>query len=212
MGNFYLYFTAFVSGFVLMGFEIFGTRILEPYFGSGMHVWGALISVVMGGLSCGYAGGGVVADKKNPGKFLVLSLAIAGILMLVFPLVSTFVCVWIDFFKMGSKVSTLTAALILFFVPSFFIGMISPLLIKLKVKNVDSVGKGAGEIYSITTAGSIAGTLVTAFFLIGKFPSYSGAVALFGGVLLINSGIICFRHKKELYLATDKKKSLSSTG
>ena len=186
-----LYITAFVSGFVLMGFEVFGTRVLSPYFGSGMHVWGALISVVLGGLSLGYAIGGVQADKSFPEKKLIIALAVAGILLLLFPAMSTFVCKWIDSFQWGRKISTLISAILLFLTPAFFIGMISPLLVKLKVKSVDSVGKGAGMIYSIATAGSIAGTLLTAYFLIGELGS-SAAIAIFGGIFLVNAGVVGF--------------------
>ena len=40
----------FVSGAVLMAFEIVGSRVLAPYFGSSIFVWGSLISVVMAAL------------------------------------------------------------------------------------------------------------------------------------------------------------------
>ncbi len=192
-----IYITAFVSGFVLMGFEIFGTRVFQPYFGSGIHVWGALISVVMAGLSCGYAAGGIAADKKSPEKYLLKSLLAGGLLLLLFPLYSWIICRFIFSLDIGRKSSTLIAAVILFLFPAFFLGTITPLLVKLKVKDVDSVGKGAGTVYSIATAGSIAGTLITAYFLIGELPS-SKAITLFGGLLMANAGIIAFRlYKKE---------------
>jgi hypothetical protein len=49
-----LYFVVFISGAVLMGLEIVGSRVLAPYFGSSIFVWGSLISVVMTALSVGY--------------------------------------------------------------------------------------------------------------------------------------------------------------
>ncbi len=30
----------FTAGFVLMGFEIAGSRVLAPYFGNSIYVWG----------------------------------------------------------------------------------------------------------------------------------------------------------------------------
>ena len=48
------YIIVFVSGAVLMGLEIAGSRVLAPHFGSSIFVWGSLISVVMAALSTGY--------------------------------------------------------------------------------------------------------------------------------------------------------------
>jgi membrane protein implicated in regulation of membrane protease activity len=52
------YLIVFVSGAVLMGLEIAGSRVLAPHFGSSIFVWGSLISVVMAALSAGYYWGG----------------------------------------------------------------------------------------------------------------------------------------------------------
>ncbi len=54
MVRFLLNIIVFVSGAVLMGLEIVGSRVLAPYFGSSIFVWGSLISVVMAALSIGY--------------------------------------------------------------------------------------------------------------------------------------------------------------
>lgn len=71
----------FVSGAVLMALEIVGSRVLAPYFGSSIFVWGSLISVVMAALSIGYYWGGwMSAREPSYGKLLTL-LAIPGILI-----------------------------------------------------------------------------------------------------------------------------------
>ena len=198
MKSVFIFTTAFVTGFVMMGFEVFGTRVLSPYFGSGLHVWGALIAVVMAGLSCGYAVGGVVADRGKTRRMLIYSLGSAGLLLLLFPCFSIFVCRWIDSFQLGRKPSTLLAALLLFLLPSFFIGCVSPLLVKLKIRNLDKVGEGSGIIYSVMTMGSIAGTLVSAFYMIGHFSS-SGSIVLFGIMLLLNAVILILCRHKSVY-------------
>ena len=51
MVRFLLNVVVFVSGAVLMALEIVGSRVLAPYFGSSIFVWGSLISVVMAALS-----------------------------------------------------------------------------------------------------------------------------------------------------------------
>ena len=37
----------FGAGAVLMALEIVGSRILAPYFGSSVYVWGSLISIFL---------------------------------------------------------------------------------------------------------------------------------------------------------------------
>ncbi len=45
---------AFISGFIIMSVELLGGRILAPYFGSSIYVWGSIITVFMLSLSLGY--------------------------------------------------------------------------------------------------------------------------------------------------------------
>ena len=53
----------FVSGAVLMGLEMTGSRILAIHFGSSIYVWGAIIGVFLAALSIGYYSGGMLADR-----------------------------------------------------------------------------------------------------------------------------------------------------
>ena len=66
----------FVCGGVLMAFEMVGSRILAPTFGSTVFVWGSLIGVFLGALSVGYLVGGRLADKWP--SFFVLGAIIAA--------------------------------------------------------------------------------------------------------------------------------------
>ena len=43
--------------------ELAASRVLAPYFGNSLFVWGALIGVVLAGLSVGYWLGGTLADR-----------------------------------------------------------------------------------------------------------------------------------------------------
>src|ERR1700754_2778357 len=51
-----------VAGAVLMGLEIVGSRILAPFFGNSVFVWGSLISLFLIALSVGYYIGGALSD------------------------------------------------------------------------------------------------------------------------------------------------------
>jgi hypothetical protein len=61
--NALIYFLAFSSGFSIMGIELLGGRILAPYFGSSVHIWGSIITVFMLSLSFGYLLGGKLSIR-----------------------------------------------------------------------------------------------------------------------------------------------------
>ena len=58
-----LYLVAGWSGFFVMALELLGGRLLAPYFGSSIYVWGAIITVFMLALSIGYL---LVATTRAP--------------------------------------------------------------------------------------------------------------------------------------------------
>jgi hypothetical protein len=58
------------------------------------------------------------------------------------------------------------AALFLFFVPSVFLGAVSPYTAKLMISSLHTSGATIGTLYALSTLGSIVGTLVTSFYLI----------------------------------------------
>src|SRR3972149_11264317 len=58
---------AFGAGGVLMSLELAGSRVLAPYFGSSVYVWGGLIGAFLGALSAGDHLGGAGAGRGAPG-------------------------------------------------------------------------------------------------------------------------------------------------
>src|ERR1043166_585807 len=62
--------TAFVSGASVLVIEIIGSRVLAPYYGSGLYTWSALIAVTLAALALGYWLGGRAVDRWP--RFLLL--------------------------------------------------------------------------------------------------------------------------------------------
>jgi spermidine synthase len=156
----------FISGAVLMALEIVGSRVLAPYFGSSIFVWGSLISVVMAALSIGYYWGGwLSAREPSYGKLLVL-LVIPGILIFFLPFAYPVVNEQIAMIDFGTRLNPLIACSVLFLAPGIFLGTISPYVIRLAATRLHTVGSTAGTLYAVSTCGSIVGTLLTAFYLI----------------------------------------------
>lgn len=156
----------FVSGAVLMGLEIVGSRVLAPYFGNSIFVWGSLISVVLAALSAGYYWGGRLSERSPSfGRLLVL-LLIPGALIFLLPFVYPAVNLWIAQIDFGNRLNPLIASTVFFLLPGIFLGTISPYAIRLAATTLSTVGSTAGTLYALSTCGSIFGTLFTAFYLI----------------------------------------------
>ena len=64
-----LYLGAFITGAIVMSFEMLGSRYLAPSFGAGIYTWAALISTVLAALCVGYFVGGYVADRYPKVRF-----------------------------------------------------------------------------------------------------------------------------------------------
>lgn len=157
---------AFCGGFVIMSVELLGGKILAPYFGSGVYVWGSIITVFMLSLSLGYLLGGRLS-VHNPSLTRFASIFGLGALLL-YPLilfaepVMAFIFVHIEDPRYGS----LVASAFLFFLPTVILGMISPYSVRLLVTKVEESGKVAGTLYFVSTLGSALGTLMTSFYFI----------------------------------------------
>ena len=173
-----LHLIAFLSGFSLMGYEILGSRMLAPSFGSSVYVWGGLISVFMLGLSIGYAIGGKLADRHNSYFELAIIILISIIFIFFISFYAKNICNTLSGFSYETKYSALMASLILFTIPSICLGAASPYLVKLSVPCAKNLGEKTGYIYAASTVGSIFGTLFTSFYLILLVGTSTGSKLL----------------------------------
>jgi predicted membrane-bound spermidine synthase len=184
-----IYAIAFLNGAVLLGLEIVASRILAPYFGNSIYVWGSLISVFLLALSLGYWLGGVAADKVPTYRALGLIILAAGILVMVLPLVSLPVSKAIAEMDLGVRSGVLLTSTIFFLVPSVLMGMVSPYVIKLSAHDLAVIGTTAGTVYAVSTVGSIAGAIGVSFFLIPLMGTK--AIVLVSGAMLLLVSTVC---------------------
>lgn len=193
-----LYVVVFISGASVLAIEILGTRILGPFYGVGLFLWSALITVTLAALSVGYAVGGRWADRGPRYSRLALILALAGIWLLATPLLKAPLIDALE--PMGLRPAVLVAATVLFFVPLTFLGMVSPYAIRLRAHRLDEVGRSAGDIYAISTVASVVAALLTGFVLI---PSVGvSKLLLFLGVFLIAGALVAVTASRESTGAT----------
>ncbi len=171
----------FISGMASLAVEFGASRLLAPYFGTSLYVWGVLIGLVLIYLSIGYVIGGRVADRWPREDVLFQLTAWAGLWIGVIPLVSYPILLasqqGFRDLNAGLVLGTLLAVILLFAVPVTLLGCVSPFAIRLLLKDVASGGNTAGAVYALSTAGSILGTFVPVFWLI---PTYGTRPTLVG--------------------------------
>lgn len=157
---------AFSSGFIIMSVELLGGRILAPYFGSSIYVWGSIISVFMLSLAIGYLTGGKLS-LRQPNLFKYGLFYISAAVMLIPTIVfGDEMMDWVFIRYEDPRYGSLIASAFLFFIPTAFLGMIAPYSVRLLVESAKDSGRVAGGLYFFSTLGSALGTLATSFYLV----------------------------------------------
>ncbi|HEY5517410.1 MAG TPA: fused MFS/spermidine synthase [Coriobacteriia bacterium] len=176
----------FVCGAALMALEMVAARVLAPALGNSIFVWGSVISSVMVALSLGYWLGGHLADRFGASKTLAPVIAAAGLLTCAAPMMAGFALPWAA--DLGPRAGSLAASALIFFAPSLLMAMVTPLGLRLAAsKGMAHIGRSAGSLSSISTGGSIVGTLATSFWLIPLLSLEPLIVAI--GFLLLAAAV-----------------------
>ena len=165
-----------------MVIEILGARIIGPFFGVSLYVWTALISVTLLALALGYAAGGWLADRRPSAAILYLLIGMAGCWLVLLPLFKA--AVLEATMGAGLRLGSFLAASMLFGIPLVLLGCVSPFLLRLAALDLGRIGRTAGLLYAISTAGSFVGAAGTGFYLLGSFGVIA-TLRLSGGALLI---------------------------
>ena len=145
------------------------SRVIAPYFGNSVYVWGSLIGVFLAALSAGYYLGGRLSTRwPQRGPFLAL-VFLAGAATFPIPHFADAVLGGIAAHDYGPRGNPLLGSTALFFIPAMLMATISPYAVRLRAQSVEGIGSVAGMLYALSTLGSIAGTLLAAFVLISTF-------------------------------------------
>jgi len=184
----------FVAGAAVLAVELLGTRVLGPFYGVSLFLWSALITVTLLALSVGYAIGGRLADKGPSLARLCWLLLGAGAWLLLLPLLRAPVLAVAEPF--GLRFAVLVAALLLFAPPLTLLGMVSPYAIRLRAAKLGEVGRTAGDLYALSTVGSVLAALLTGFVLI-PFAGVARLTALVGVLLIVTAvvGLVVGRRR-----------------
>ncbi|MBI4258902.1 MAG: fused MFS/spermidine synthase [Thaumarchaeota archaeon] len=178
----------FVSGFAVMVLELVGSRFIAPVFGNSIFTWGSIIGVVMTGLAAGYHYGGKLADRSpSPRKFSSLIFT-AGMLVVLLPFLVPYILGLSITLGLGDQYGPLLSSALILGPQTFVLGMVSPYAVKIGVQTLTSLGNVAGNLYSLSTVGSIIGVFAAAFVLIPMWDVRSIIFAL--GISLMLTSLI----------------------
>lgn len=160
----------FAGGLTSIGIELAASRLLAPYFGGSTFIWANLIGLTLTYLALGYYLGGRVADKYPSATLLYLITAIAGFFTGLIPIIARPILnASLDAFDdvaVGAFYGSLIGTILLFAVPVTLLGFVTPFAIRLRISDVESAGNTAGNIYALSTIGSIAGSFLPVILLV----------------------------------------------
>lgn len=183
-----LYTTVFITGAAVLVIEVTAVRLLSPFFGSSLFVLSSVLTIILGALSLGYYVGGRISDRFPFHEPLYTVIAVSGLSVLLTQLIA------------GSALPLHSASLsiisgplifsfVLFFIPAFLLGIVSPYIIKLQSEGTprEHVGSVVGATFFWGTVGSIIGSLLTGFLLV---PLYGVQHSIIGtGFILVLLGL-----------------------
>ncbi|KKT40586.1 MAG: hypothetical protein UX47_C0003G0021 [Candidatus Collierbacteria bacterium GW2011_GWA2_46_26] len=167
--------------------ELVASRVVSPYLGNSLIVWTSLIGVILGCLSIGYYFGGKMADRfpdfeSLGGVILWGAFSLAMTAFFKEPVLQLIQ------FSLGNELRAISfiSIMVLFGPASIFLGMITPYAAKLQLSNTLTTGKTVGNLYALSTFGSISGTFLAGFYLIPLFGNSDLLYALSLSLVLIS--------------------------
>jgi predicted membrane-bound spermidine synthase len=162
----------FICGAALMVIELTGSRILAPILGTSIIVWTSIIGVVLACLSLGAWVGGRIADNHpRPevlGRIVILSAWATAAIGLSKTLILSLLHALDTVHGMA-----IGATIALFAPVSLLLGMVVPFAVRLSLREQAHSGTTSGNLYAISTVGSIVGTFLAGFVLIAWLGSTS---------------------------------------
>ncbi|HRF97015.1 MAG TPA: fused MFS/spermidine synthase, partial [Aggregatilineales bacterium] len=166
----FLYVAVFISGMTTLAIELSASRLLGSVFGTSNLVWANVIGLMLLYLTIGYFIGGRWADRSPYPKTLYRIMLWASFLSALVPLVARPILQGaaraVTGVEAGLALGSFISVLVLFSVPVTLLGCISPFAIRLAVKSPEEAGRVSGQIYAISTLGSLLGTFLPTLILI----------------------------------------------
>ena len=181
-----LYAVIFVSGAAILALELLASRIMTPYFGVSLYIWTGILSITLVALAIGYWAGGALAARRPAAEGEAQLLKLYALMPAVAALALVAACfVYPQMFATLAAANLLAGAfaacLVLLFVPLVATSAMNPLLVAIFVRRGGTprlADAGAGRVFFVSTVGSVAGVVVTAFAVIPYVSNFTAVLAI----------------------------------
>ncbi|NOZ68812.1 MAG: hypothetical protein GXP46_06115 [Deferribacteres bacterium] len=187
-----LFLVLFVTGAAVLIVEVTATRILAPYFGNTIYTFSSIIGVILSALSLGYYSGGKLADRRPSGMWFFGVIFAGGMSVLLLQILAlTVLPAW--GYELSIVSGPLILSVLLFFMPAFLLGILSPFAVRLQsgLMPGEGIGSISGKVFFWSTLGSISGSLLAGFVLIPRFGV--GSIVVGVGITLVVTGLTGMR-------------------
>ena len=169
----------FLTGAAVLALEVLASRIMTPYFGVSLFIWAGILSITLTFLAVGYYAGSAVSRRLTPDVLelwylgapavAAISIVIGALLYpVVFPLLT----------RMNLVVASFLGGALLLTAPLIALSAMNPLLVAIQRSDHDAGDAGAGRVFFISTIGSVAGVLITAFVFIPLMRNFTGILTI----------------------------------
>jgi spermidine synthase len=173
MNRTFMFIKILLTGAIILALELAASRVMTPFFGVSLYVWSAVLGVTLTALAAGYKYGGMLAARL-PRERLLLFYAAAGGLAALWVVITawTYPFLFVPLASFDLVAGSIVACIFLLLVPLIVLSALNPLLVALL--HDDTVGDyGAGNVFFVSTVGSVLGIFFTAYALMPFLTNYS---------------------------------------
>lgn len=186
----------FLSGFCSLGLEVMWTRLLAIIFLGTTYAYTTMLTTLLLGIALGSAVASAIVDRVRVpalllgGALLATGVGCVHMLSLLAALPAQVqelqlqsganwdAVVWGKFWLSFKAL----------FVPTFFLGMTFPLVVKAVSRQRDTVGRDVGRLYFANTIGGVLGSMAGGFLAIPLLGTHHGILAF--SLLLVAAGAV----------------------
>ena len=186
----------FIVDAIVMILELIASRLLSPYFWNSNIVRTSVIWIILLSSSLWCYLWGQIADKKYKERSLKIILIMTSIIIFIIPFIQGFILSNISNNIPSIKLWAILSTILLFFIPSFFMGAINPIILKLKLEDLHTAWKTAGKISAIWTIWAIIGTFLWGFVLVPNFWS-NNIIFVLTIILLVTIFLVNYNIKEK---------------
>lgn len=187
-----------ISGFTALGYQVLWTRALEQYTHNSTYAYSAILATFLLGIAVGSAVAAPLADRlRRPllglgvvelaiSASVVASLMVYANLDRLSPLAADAMGGLGSWGRVVALIFGQASAVLL--LTTFLFGMTFPLVARIVVESLDSVGERIATAYTANTAGAIFGSVVVGFAILPALGMLGAFLAL--AVLNVAVGLL----------------------